>query len=312
MIDPKLTITIPTYNRPTQIQHQVRSLLPQLRPGVEILIRDNASEIPVQSLFSEEELSKITIKRNTTNIGPDANIAGCLYDVNQGWVWLLGDDDILSDDAVDIILRTIHEHQDCCYINFDAKKEEETTGLEETLTHLSIKGAFGVAFFMSDCIFNIDRLKSSLYWYYVFLSSQTGQIYFVIKHLEAHSGEKCFFSSQKYIKEVPHGDWSPLNLIVNNSIAIDKFHYAKQSMKGTLFKALVDMYLSLLIENKDGFRKQWYYLNYIRKKIGTINLIRYNSQLLLGYFAKKILPAGVFMNIRNNIAGKYNKKIIGK
>ena len=42
-----LTIAIPTFDRNEQLARTVSALLPQLRPGVSLVIRDNASPVPV-------------------------------------------------------------------------------------------------------------------------------------------------------------------------------------------------------------------------------------------------------------------------
>lgn len=305
----KLTITIPTYNRPDKIQAQVRRLLPQLQEGVTLLVRDNNSDNPVQSLFNEEELSKFSIIRNSVNIGPDANIAECIRSVDSGWVWTLSDDDIITNDAVLKILTVISEHLNCCYINFQSKREEETTGLQHMLEHLKIYGALGVAFFISDCVFNVDILKKSVFWYYNFLSTQIGQIFMVIKHIELSPEAKCFFSKESYIEMVPVGNWSPLQLITNSSVAVDKFYYCRKQFRPTLFVALANLYLTMLIQSPKSIINNWYYFRHIIQKFGLINLLSRNSRFFWGYIVSQFIPKSFFLLIKNKAAKKYNNRI---
>ena len=96
----KLTITIPTYNRPDHIQRQVRDVLKQMTDEVALVVFDNCSDTPVSNLFTDEEKKKFDIIRNPVNIGGDANQARCLESVPEGWAWTLGDDDTIVDDAI--------------------------------------------------------------------------------------------------------------------------------------------------------------------------------------------------------------------
>lgn len=305
----KLTVAIPTYNRPDRIRAQVRRLLPQLREGVTIVIRDNCSDTPVQSLFSDDELDRITIVRNDINIGADANIVESIRNVETGWVWTLSDDDVITNNAIDIIIQTIHNNLDCCYINFQSKKEEITVGLDNTLEHLKIYGALGVSFFMTDCVYNIDIIKKSIYWYYIFLSTQIGQIFMIIKHLEENPNSKCFFSSMSFVEAVPKGNWSPMQLITNSSLAVDKFYYRRKDFRKSLFVALANMYLSMLIEDNNSIYANWHYYIHVIKKFGFFNLLFHNTKLLCGYWASQLLPSSIFWKLRNLCASFYNKKI---
>ena len=131
MADPILTIGIPTYNRPHNIVRTVRALIPQLTDEVILKVRDNCSDIPVTTLFSEEEKRYFQIIRNKNNIGGDANIVACIYDCDTKWVWTLGDDDIPVDDAVESILNNIKRHPDELYFKYGSKIEKETYTLEE-------------------------------------------------------------------------------------------------------------------------------------------------------------------------------------
>ena len=304
-----LTITIPTYNRPKEIQAQVRRLIPQLKDGVKLVIKDNCSEIPVADLFDKEELDKITIIRNNVNIGGDANIVECIRSVDSGWVWTLSDDDVITSNSVDLILRTIRDNRDCCYINFCAKKEESTTGITQTLDHLKIYGAFGVSFFITASIFNVDQLKASILWYYIFLSTQIGQIFMVIKHLELHPEAKCFFSKESIVERSPKGNWSPLELITNSSLAIDKFYYCRKQFQNTLFVALANMYLSILIEDKGSIIANWHYYNHVVQRFGFFNLLFRNTKLFCGYWVRQFVPSRLFWLLRSGFAKRYNKRI---
>lgn len=305
----KLTVTIPTYNRPTQIQKQVRDVLKQLCPDVVLVVFDNCSDVPVSSYFSSEELSKFTIVRNKVNIGRDQNQVRCLEYVDGGWAWTLSDDDSIKEDAIRTILFFINKYSDYCYINLGNKKDAEILTFGQLAEYFKITGTFGISFFQSACIYNMDKLKTSLRWFNDFLSSQIGQICMVLKHLENNVGEKCLFSTNHIIGVCPPGGWSPIKFIINSSIIIDKFHYRKKELKGTLFKGMGDMYYPIIATSNLCVSDFIYYNIFLIKKFGIVNIIRYNFLTFSGNIAKRIMPSNIFHSIRNKVATNYNKKI---
>lgn len=302
----KLTVCIPTYNRPEHIKRQVRDVLNQLEPGVRLIVLDNHSPVPVESLFNEEELSRFTINRHLVNIGADANNAHCLEMVDEGWVWLLGDDDVIRPDAISVILDLISQHGDCCYINTGNKKTVELTSFDDFLAYFKIRGTWGKAFFQSACLFNMSVLKDSLIWYYNFLSSQIGQLCMVIKHMELNEGTKVFFTSESLITSKDPGGWDPMKLVINSSCIIDKFQYCKKKMRPTVFYSLGNMYLDSISSLKNG---RLHYLSFINKKLGLFNILHYNYVGVIYYVMGRVLPKGLNKKIHDKAAARYLKSV---
>ncbi len=101
---PLLTIAIPTYNRAKYLEALLNCLQPQLslQTSVQLIVSDNASTDGTQQLaekFASNGLSFQYI-RNAENIGPDKNFLQCLDLAKGKYVWLLGDDDLLTPDAL--------------------------------------------------------------------------------------------------------------------------------------------------------------------------------------------------------------------
>lgn len=110
MDNPVLSIAIPTYNRHDYLLENLINLLPQLTgygSEIELIISDNCSEVNYQ-----EELLNICNKhgvdlrfyRQETNIGGESNNAFLFSKVTGDYVYLMGDDDILSSNFIDIII----------------------------------------------------------------------------------------------------------------------------------------------------------------------------------------------------------------
>lgn len=110
---PLLTIAIPTWRRASYLAAtlaQIHSQLIQIDKGfVEVLVSDNASPDDTQSVVELSIGSGLSVNyiRNQENIGSDANIAQC-YNLSKGkYVLILGDDDLLVDGAINLLLSHI-------------------------------------------------------------------------------------------------------------------------------------------------------------------------------------------------------------
>ncbi len=108
-----LTIAIPTYNRLDRLKAQVGRLLAQINDErVSLLILDNGGSITLDQILPlgwRGDYSQISVHRNISNIGMCANILRTLEVANTPWVWWLGDDDPVLEDAVDTAIRALKE-----------------------------------------------------------------------------------------------------------------------------------------------------------------------------------------------------------
>lgn len=296
-----LNIVIPTYNRPEAIKKQVKRILPFLTSEVQLYVLDNHSATEVYALFSEDELSKFTIIRHPTNIGGDANIARCLEMSNQ-WIWTLGDDDPIKDGSIDIVLDIIKNNSDVCYINFGNVRNYMSQGLADFATYLGQKGSFGRSFFISHCLFNMGKLKNHLIHYYKLLSSQIGQVGFVMKYLEDMPEEKFIFRSEYLVDyNTVELTWNPFNLIINSSIIFDQFHHQSRLLNNNVFKELVIMYFGFLNRCEISKKDSVYYILFIIRKYGLYNAVKHSNIYMLGSILRIILPAFIYNKIKKNI-----------
>lgn len=105
-----LTIAIPTFNRASYIKENLEVLIPQCKKykgAVKIVVSDNASTDDTPSVL--EGLYKsfpdiITYSINSENIGVQGNFSKVVESSNSQYVFLLGDDDIMSPNFLDIIM----------------------------------------------------------------------------------------------------------------------------------------------------------------------------------------------------------------
>ncbi|MBC2856161.1 glycosyltransferase [Cetobacterium sp. 2A] len=174
-----LTIAIPTYNRKEKLLRTLKIIVPQITEEIKLLILDNNSSYDIFEITNEIPLIdkvNIEIKKNIVNIGGNANIARCFEYTDTEWMWLLGDDDIPTENSVKIIMHDLKNKKldDICMVKYSStidtiSKDEEILGLEKLIDYLSIKEpqkGFGNFLFISNSLYNIKKLKNfTLYGY---------------------------------------------------------------------------------------------------------------------------------------------------
>lgn len=110
MMMPELTIAIPTYNRVEKL-HKALDRLVQITANrnVEIFVSDNASTDGTDAFMYtyQKEHNNISYFRNDKNLGYAGNFINCFNHANGEYVWLLSDDDILTDYAIDSVFECI-------------------------------------------------------------------------------------------------------------------------------------------------------------------------------------------------------------
>jgi glycosyltransferase involved in cell wall biosynthesis len=108
---PILTIGIPTWNRKHELQECLELVMPQAltEEGVEVLVCDNASDDGTQAIVQDlvRRYPGLRYERNQTNIGADLNFIEVLRRASGTYVWILSDDDFITDGAVRQLLQII-------------------------------------------------------------------------------------------------------------------------------------------------------------------------------------------------------------
>tara|TARA_B110000240_G_scaffold403_1_gene429 strand:+ start:2394 stop:3329 length:936 start_codon:yes stop_codon:yes gene_type:complete len=116
----KLSIAIPTYNRSYFLNNNLKQLLKEYDNNFEIIIQDNASTDNTQEIVEKYIKLGLPIiyERNLTNLGWTKNFEICFKKAKTKYMILLGDDDIIVNGGVDIILNNINEYNpDLIFMN---------------------------------------------------------------------------------------------------------------------------------------------------------------------------------------------------
>lgn len=163
-----LTISIPTYNRPEQLKRTLGYLLPQITNECFLRIIDNYSDIPVSSyaepIIRQYSTVKYEIIRNKINVGADNNIMRCFEYCETEWLWILGDDDILVDDAIELILTDVQTYSEAVNINYYTSSpghpfRDSLVISRGKKQHLNSMDSFGNLIFISTNIYNSKHIN---------------------------------------------------------------------------------------------------------------------------------------------------------
>ena len=112
-----LSIAIPAYGYPEALKKSVISLLTIPRKDIEIVVVDNDPTGGQIGAFAEGiEDERFCYYRNESNIGRSANIAKAAQMATADYVLLASCDDLIRNEAIDIIINKIEQNYGCAII----------------------------------------------------------------------------------------------------------------------------------------------------------------------------------------------------
>jgi len=201
----KLTIAIPTYNRNDILEANLAKLLPQVTDECRVIIFDNCSDVPVEDtikdLLGVYSHIDISVVRNRYNIGMTANILKCFEVCPDPWLWVLGDDDEVTDGAVASILSDIDRQRELHFITYawdedSFKREQEviTTGIDQFIETFE---TFGVVLFLSTSVYNMNKVVGSMSFAHFFQTSYAPHL--VMLFMSLGDEGKCAFSRDQIV-----------------------------------------------------------------------------------------------------------------
>jgi glycosyltransferase involved in cell wall biosynthesis len=218
----RLTIAIPTWNRPEHLRETVAAIIPQLQQGCDLLIVDNASTEPagpIVSQFAGHLIGKkIHVVRNVVNIGGEPNILRCIELCNAEWVWLLGDDDVPCTNAVQTILEHIQKHNESSFINFsDGGLRKAIIKAKSGDEFIRIVDYFGTIQWMSLCVFRTMPAREAIRFAFF---HQCMSVTFVLAYFAIGKEGTFVLSPDLIIAKSYPAVWSKVRLLANLGLVL--------------------------------------------------------------------------------------------
>lgn len=118
---PLLSIIIPTHNRHSYLAETLSSVHGQCvklgyRAAIEVIVSDNASDPPLKEVV--ERFDGVNYVYWEEAVGIDDSFLRSAKLASGSYVWLFGDDDLISPGAIDVILDTLSSAAaDLVYVN---------------------------------------------------------------------------------------------------------------------------------------------------------------------------------------------------
>ena len=117
----QLSICIPSYNRPDELERLLNSIDASDTASVEIVIREDNSpkRKEIRSMVEEYQSNTfydVIYIENETNYGYDKNIRSLARTAQGKWVMFMGDDDVFVEDGLDKYLSFLKDHDELGYV----------------------------------------------------------------------------------------------------------------------------------------------------------------------------------------------------
>lgn len=168
-----LSIVIPTYNRPEKLLRVLQALQKQVKHyQVQILVIDNCSDVNIEYFLKSFNLNFdpicFRVVRNSGNVGLGGNILMAFLLCQTKWMWLLGDDDIPHEGALEKIENELDSiSEDFFAIKFNSHaggfpKSQEFLSIvnkSNCLEYLSNLSYYSNFLFISNSVYNVDEFK---------------------------------------------------------------------------------------------------------------------------------------------------------
>jgi glycosyltransferase involved in cell wall biosynthesis len=122
-----LTIAIPTFNRANFLDAILKELMRQIdvyniSGQIEILVSNNNSTDSTEEIIAKHH-NRIQYSCHSSNIGADRNFLSLFEKARGKYIWLPGDDDLVRNDLLPFILKSIESEQfDFFYLKKDGKE----------------------------------------------------------------------------------------------------------------------------------------------------------------------------------------------
>lgn len=241
----KLTVAIPTYNRPKQLKETLDVILPQVlsHDDTQLIILDNCSATPALDVLMQAACGKslpgrIKTIRHVANIGGDWNALRS-FEVAEGeWLWCLGDDDNPANDALETILADI-ENADHCYGFYRVFKDSDCPNVSDCRGGRYIGNSidewvrrvpsYGARLFLSASVYKLSAVRPYLINGY--LVSASGSPHLTMAMFAILAGGKYLLSQKSIANYQP-----PQSVHIPNRAALGYGSVALLMMVGGLMK----------------------------------------------------------------------------
>lgn len=108
----RVSVIIPTYNRPLYLKQAIESAVRQTYRNIEIIVSDNCSPENPQAIVDSFQDSRIRFWRNATNLGMFTNVMNAFKKAGGKYVATLNDDDLWEENFLEKLVTPLEANTD--------------------------------------------------------------------------------------------------------------------------------------------------------------------------------------------------------
>lgn len=310
---PKLSICIPSYNRPRFLKELIASVVEQCTLDHEIIISDDSSPRYNEILNTVEKYKRdnpdlnIKIFKNERTLGYDANFRSLIERSSGDYCIFMGDDDIMMPNALSKIEHVINKNTGVAVILRSwLKADRETNEVDEVFKYFSSDRLFeageksaATLFRRSVAIagYTVKRELASQLATEKFDGTLLYQVYLTATLALKH---QCYYISQPIAIMRKDKNQKPTHFFGTAEVEKNKFKPGSLTYENSLHFIDGMLKLSLDVSNiqnspvlyelilKDLYNYSYPLLS-VQRNNGLINFIRYQSELRRRGFGRSIL-----------------------
>jgi glycosyltransferase involved in cell wall biosynthesis len=146
----KLAVSIPAYKRPALLLRNLQHLAPQcLSNSIEIHIFDDSCTDINQAVYDQitAKWKCLKVYNNPRNLGIDRNIDQCISVPRSDYVWMIGEDDLVSDGAIGAILERLENRPEYLFVNYQYISNDYSKLLRVAVNDLGAESSTAGDFF---------------------------------------------------------------------------------------------------------------------------------------------------------------------
>jgi Glycosyl transferase family 2 len=115
--EPRITIALPTYNRPETTRAALASALAQTYPAHEIIVSDDTPDDSVERVVAAAPPGRVIYIANRPALGIPDKFNDVIRRSTGDWMVFLGDDDIFAPDLLAHVAQAIRTHPNCAIVH---------------------------------------------------------------------------------------------------------------------------------------------------------------------------------------------------
>lgn len=211
----ELSILIPTWDRPEEVRLRLKEIAEQFGLDQRVHVQVNPGQFGLEDLGLLNSMgATVSGAENSANVGVVANIIYGITQLADEWIWILGDDDRLSEDCAALIAKGIAAASDrTIAVVHDQWPEREHDGLrcvdcEEILGSVG----FGSLLFISATVWRRRYFVDHLDLFIDQAFSYSSQVALMLEGLK-RVGSNILVFSKPLIDYQPVHRWSRVSFV---------------------------------------------------------------------------------------------------